>query len=74
MPAEIRPYPGPASVNQRPTVLVNDFPGSRKGMGLLLLAAAIIAIAFGVGALVHFLWLGLIVLAIVFLAGLIVRG
>jgi hypothetical protein len=43
-------------------------------MGLILVAAVVIAIAFGVGALVHFLWLGLIVLAIVFLASLIVRA
>ena len=37
-------------------------------MGLLLVAAVIIALAFGLGALIHFLWLGLIVLAVVFLA------
>jgi hypothetical protein len=43
-------------------------------MGLIILAAVIIAIAFGVGALVHFLWLGLIVLAIVFLASFVVRA
>jgi hypothetical protein len=43
-------------------------------MGLLLLAAVIIAVAFGVGALVHFLWLGLIILAIVFLASFVVRA
>jgi hypothetical protein len=42
-------------------------------MGLILVAAIIIALAFGVGALVHFLWLGLIVLAIVFLASFVVR-
>jgi hypothetical protein len=42
-------------------------------VGLLLLAAIIIAIAFGVGALVHFLWLGLIVLAIVALVSFVVR-
>jgi hypothetical protein len=43
-------------------------------MGLLLLAAVIIVIAFGVGALVHFLWLGLIVLAVVFLVSFVVRA
>jgi hypothetical protein len=42
-------------------------------MGILLIAAIIIAIAFGIGALVHFLWLGLIVLAIVALASFVVR-
>jgi hypothetical protein len=42
-------------------------------MGLVLVAAIIIALAFGVGALVHFLWLGLIVLVIVFLASFIVN-
>jgi len=42
-------------------------------MGLILIAAIIIAIAFGIGALVHFLWLGLIVLAVVFLASFIVN-
>jgi len=41
-------------------------------MGLLIVAAIIVALAFGVGALIHFLWLGLVVLAIVFLASLIV--
>lgn len=49
-------------------------PGYLPLMGLLLIAAIIIALAFGVGALVHFLWLGLIVLAIVFLASLVVRA
>jgi hypothetical protein len=43
-------------------------------MGLLLIAAVIIAVAFGVGALLHFLWLGLIVLAIVFLASFVLRA
>lgn len=43
-------------------------------MGLLLVAAVIIALAFGLGALVHFLWLGLIVLAIVFVASLLLRA
>lgn len=43
-------------------------------MGLLIIAAILIAIAFGVGAAVHFLWLGLIVLVIVFLASLILRA
>jgi len=43
-------------------------------MGLLLLAAVIIIVAFGVGALLHFLWLGLIVVAIVFLVSLVVRA
>jgi hypothetical protein len=42
-------------------------------MGLILIAAIIVALAFGLGALVHFLWLGLIVLAIVFLASFIVN-
>ena len=42
-------------------------------MGLILLAAIIIAIAFGVGALVDFLWLGLIILAIVALVSFVVR-
>lgn len=42
-------------------------------MGLLLVAAIIVALAFGVGALIHFLWLGLVVLAIVFLASFVVR-
>lgn len=42
-------------------------------MGLILIAAIIVALAFGVGALVHFLWLGLIVLAVVFVASFIVN-
>ncbi len=42
-------------------------------MGLLLVAAIIVALAFGPGALIHFLWLGLVVLAIVFLASFVVR-
>ncbi len=42
-------------------------------MGLLLVAAIIVALAFGVGALIHFLWLGLVVLAIVFLASFVLR-
>jgi len=42
-------------------------------MGLLLVAAIIVALAFGLGALVHFLWLGLIVLAVVFLASFVVN-
>lgn len=42
-------------------------------MGLILIAAIIVALAFGLGALVHFLWLGLIVLAVVFLASFIVN-
>ncbi len=42
-------------------------------MGLLLVAAIIVALAFGLGALIHFLWLGLVVLAIVFLASFVVR-
>jgi hypothetical protein len=42
-------------------------------MGLIILAAVLIAIAFGVGAAVHFLWLGLIILAIVALLGLVFR-
>ncbi len=42
-------------------------------MGLILIAAVIVALAFGLGALVHFLWLGLIVLAAVFLASFIVN-
>lgn len=42
-------------------------------MGLLLVAAIIVALAFGVGALIHFLWLGLVVLAIVFLASFVVN-
>jgi fatty-acid desaturase len=42
-------------------------------MGLILVAAIIVALAFGLGALVHFLWLGLIVLAIVFLASFVVN-
>lgn len=41
-------------------------------MGLLIVAAIIVALAFGVGALIHFLWLGLVVLAIVFLASFVV--
>jgi hypothetical protein len=41
---------------------------------LLIVALIIIAIAFGVGAAVHFLWLGLIVLAIVFLISLLARA
>jgi hypothetical protein len=43
-------------------------------MGLLLIAALAIAVAFGIGALVHFLWLGLIALAIVLLASFLVRA
>ncbi len=43
-------------------------------MGLLLLAAVIIAVAFGVGALIHFLWLGLIILAIVFVVSFFLRA
>jgi hypothetical protein len=43
-------------------------------MGLLIIAAILIAIAFGVGAAVHFLWLGLIVLAIVAVIGLVARS
>jgi hypothetical protein len=43
-------------------------------MGLLLVAAIIIAVAFGIGALVHFLWLGLIVLAILALISLVMRA
>ncbi len=42
-------------------------------MGLLLVAAIIVALAFGLGALIHFLWLGLVVLAIVFIASFVVR-
>ena len=42
-------------------------------MGLPLVAAIIVALAFGVGALIHFPWLGLVVLAIVFLASFVVR-
>ena len=42
-------------------------------MGLLLIAAIIAALAFGLGALIHFLWLGLVVLAIVFLASFVVN-
>lgn len=42
-------------------------------MGLLIVAAIIVALAFGVGALIHFLWLGLVVLAIVFLASFVLR-
>ncbi len=42
-------------------------------MGLLLIAAIVVALAFGLGALVHFLWLGLIVLAVVFLASFVVN-
>lgn len=42
-------------------------------MTLVIVAAVLIALAFGVGAAVHFLWLGLIVLAIVALAGLVAR-
>ena len=42
-------------------------------MGLILIAAVLIAIAFGVGAAVHFLWLGLIILVIVALVGLVAR-
>ncbi len=41
-------------------------------MGLLIVAAIIVALAFGVGALIHFLWLGLVVLAIVFIASFVV--
>jgi hypothetical protein len=43
-------------------------------MALVLIAAIVIAIAFGIGAAVHFLWLGLIVLAIVFLLSLVARA
>ena len=43
-------------------------------MGPLILAAIIIVVAFGVGALVHFLWLGLIVLAILALISLVMRA
>ena len=43
-------------------------------MGLLLLAAVIIAVALGIGALVHFLWLGLIILAIVFVVSFFLRA
>ena len=43
-------------------------------MGLLLLAAVIIAVAFGIGALIHFLWLGLIILAIVFVVSFFLRA
>jgi hypothetical protein len=42
-------------------------------MTLIIVAAVLIALAFGIGAAVHFLWLGLIVLAIVALASLVVR-
>jgi hypothetical protein len=42
-------------------------------MGLLIVAAIIVVLAFGLGALIHFLWLGLVVLAIVFLASFVVR-
>jgi len=42
-------------------------------MTLIIVAAVLIALAFGIGAAVHFLWLGLIVLLIVALAGLVVR-
>jgi len=49
------------------------YSGYSMDMGLILLAAIIIAIAFGVGALVHFLWLGLIILAIVALVSFVVR-
>jgi hypothetical protein len=42
-------------------------------MGLLLVAAIIVALAFGLGALIHFLWLGLVVLAIVFVASFVVN-
>lgn len=43
-------------------------------MLLLILAILIIAVAFGVGALVHFLWLGLVILAIVALIALVARA
>ena len=42
-------------------------------MTLIVIAAIIVALAFGLGALIHFLWLGLVVLAIVFLASFVVR-
>jgi hypothetical protein len=43
-------------------------------MTLIVIAAIIVALAFGLGALIHFLWLGLVVLAIVFLASFVVRA
>ncbi len=43
-------------------------------MLLLVLAIVLIAIAFGVGAAIHFLWLGLIILAILALIGLVARA
>lgn len=43
-------------------------------MLLLILAIVIIAVAFGVGALIHFLWLGLIILAILALISLVARA
>jgi hypothetical protein len=43
-------------------------------MTLLLVAAVLIALAFGIGALIHFLWLGLIILAIVFLVSFFLRA
>jgi hypothetical protein len=42
-------------------------------MLILVLAVLLIAAAFGVGAALHFLWLGLIVLVILALIGLVAR-
>lgn len=42
-------------------------------MVLLILAVLLIAAAFGVGAALHFLWLGLIVLLILAIIGLVTR-
>ena len=43
-------------------------------MVLLILALLILAVAFGVGALIHFLWLGLVVFAIVALITFVARA
>jgi hypothetical protein len=43
-------------------------------MLLLALAIVLIIIAFGVGAAIHFLWLGLIILAILALIGFVARA
>jgi hypothetical protein len=66
-PVRASPNPSAPRVAHRPNGYSHD-------MTLLLLAAVIIAVAFGIGALVHFLWLGLIVLAVVFVVSFFLRS
>ncbi len=42
-------------------------------MVLLIIAAILVAAAFGIGAAIHFLWLGLIVVVLLALISLVAR-